>query len=158
MKKYYKVVRNVRGRLYSCVVSSVTVNRREYSTKFWTEPASMAKKYNYGLLCFCDLRKAIDFFNALLAYNYKNETICHKLELWECEIEKEIDWKQTKSLRIRTTHVFFKVMKKKWMPWGNGHYRLSCWPAGTVMVEKIKLIKKKDGNDFLPINIFMGMC
>lgn len=127
MKKYYKVVREHRGKLYSSVIKKRVngVLCRSYGIGNWTHPTKRAIERGYGLLCFDDFINAVDFASNANSY------LDGKMMVFECKIgmkmKKSIRWVILSSLNSR-------VLRKN--NWGGN------WPTGTVMTDKIKLIKR----------------
>ena len=126
MKKYWKVVRNVGGKRYSCIVVAInkkTVHCREYPTGFFTQPAPSAAKRGYLLTCFNKKAAALDFVKDLRGW-------CRdpgkQLEVWEADaigVSKKLP-----RFADLNRNIFVEA------GWG--------WPDHTVMAEKIKLVRR----------------
>ena len=120
MKKYYKVVSVHRNRYYSCMLSvGHGVNRREYFTDKFATPSKPALKKGYLLTCFEKLKDVISF---------DPDPSFWDDEIWEVEIEgKKITHK-----RLPPIDCFADIRKGG----------LCGWPKGTIMAEKIRLIRR----------------
>ena len=121
MKKYYKIVRNIRGRYYSYIMwlDQNGVACREYFVDEFTTPPELAVKLGYLLTCFKSKKYALGWMG-------------RAGELWEVAVNGEL--KKEKDLPDMGDPHMLK-------PW-NHTLRNSGWPPGTIMVEKIKLIRR----------------
>jgi hypothetical protein len=119
MKKYYKVVRESGKKLYSAVMERDWngVLCREYKEGKWTFAPKLAMKRGYGLTC---------FDNVFIAMNGPVTGT-----VWECIIGEEI--------ALKTMNELAGVNGKNVGLYEADNYG---WPTGTVMTDKIKLIRR----------------
>jgi hypothetical protein len=124
MKKYYKVVRMIGRSKQSAMCNDIWRISPTHSLKViyhlnkWSCPPAFAMDQGYGLTCFENLRDARKFIEA-----WQRPSL-PKMVLYECEINN--------------------LMKLQRM-WGIdviGYTVSECWPTGTVMTDKIKLVRR----------------
>jgi hypothetical protein len=127
--KYYKVVRNVRGRLFS-----VDLYRKsnkslclEYFDRKLTKADELLLNLGYGICCFSIKGEAEIFCRNMGLYS--------NTELWACAISAQLD-------KLQKFMSHNKFLKRYWFK--SKFYMLvdATWPKGTVMAEQIKLTKR----------------
>ena len=134
-KKYYKFI-SVSVTKQNGEMSSYFMTKqrnkglcRTYVKDMWTYPQKLALKRGYGLTCFDSIGNAIDF----------SRGVSYGEELWECEIGivMTLPWKSPTEyknyLNGRTVGTYIVRSEFEY-----------GWPDGTIMTDKIKLIKRVD--------------
>lgn len=129
MKKYYKVVRTHRGRLFSAALmwkysKSLIV---EYFESKWVCAPDQVKETN-GLTCFSSINFAKNFVSQKLWLRGLS-----KPEIWECRVGKLYKKLPTRRNRINIENVKLDYIRL---------VDPVDWPTGTVMTDKIKLIRR----------------
>lgn len=131
MKIYYKVLHRTsslpgRQKLWSATMRKVNNGDlcREYKPGRWTKPAKVALELGYGLTCFTDTDQAFRFIDC-------NLFLVPDASVWECQIGRQ--------LPLPSTFYFFTVTLEQ-IKANPSH--ISFWPPGTVMTDKIKLIRE----------------
>jgi len=126
--RVYKVVEVVRGNPLSAFTNgAAVVNYSE--EKYAAAPAWLAKR-GYFLTAFVRLKDAENFFKDMLVFSDE------RFELWEAD---GIDVKEGLPPRLDTSF----LADKMFMPSDEK------WPKGTVMVRKIKLIRRIKRRKFI---------
>jgi hypothetical protein len=125
MKKYYKVVLICDDRFMSFNTGHFGKTDwycREYFLFKWTKPTAKALMMGYGLTCFDSMENLNDFIGD---YGHL------ELAVFECEIGRSI-WLPT----------FASVYKRMRLNDIKDVISYGDWPAGTVMTDKIKLVRR----------------
>jgi len=133
-RTFYKVVRSVEGKLYSCAVRCPSW-RHVYSTSRWA-------KSDMGLFVFKTLKDAVAFCG------HEGMGVSN---IWECQGEDRI--------RVRPVilcHITEKTPKDLRTFWtklpgvgalrNNFHKRLRITPDGTAMFRRVKLLRPADSD------------
>lgn len=114
----YKVVRNVRGSLYSAIVTKKYQTDGYYYKKYGDFWSLQHKRYGsfHPLLGFDKLKNAKEFLIYQTNYNINN------MEIW-------------KAIAIKSPMLLYRY-------WGRDGMYNNYWPDGTIFCEKIKLTDK----------------
>lgn len=139
MKVIYKVVTEINGKFFSAILDTSHGNlRREYSKKFWTIAPYYAGLHGYLIVGFEDLVSA-EIWRELFV-----DCDC-RLKIFKCHavgVTNELP------PLLSLYHTVFGYLKANDFHREKFFYNqrifdsIGNWPPGTVMAEKIKLVKR----------------
>ena len=144
MQKYYKLVRSEISGLYSYYASGVLDTM--YSPNEWVYASKPAFNMGYGLFVFNE--EGIKLFVEASPLAFNEDSL---LKIWECEIGETYNTPKFRIDRGGFPRSYEDIVKTFTFPkndiFDREHWT-SDWPYGTIMTDKVKLVKKcevKDG-------------
>lgn len=136
--KCYKIVRKIQDGYISCFIDGIL--RKTYYKNKYTKANKALFNRGYGLCCFKTIQTAKEFQRG--CYYWSDS------EVWEAEGENQLPFGQKNKRRfyitnlgLRTIKIFFNLLDLDEYT-EKEDYTKKGWPKGTIMFEKVKLIKK----------------